>query len=232
MLLGVTTASANGMDAPRLYIAPGHDALDWNAPAPAIRAMPLRQAVAQTLPAPAGALPIAVSHPAQSQEVTLPGGLSRRQALEHLLPPGAVLLVFEGHVLLTTGKLLVNAPTAPFTPSQTAQPAQAASSPPPTGQTQDFSVTTADRTLRGALERWSRQAGWLFDSTFWTLSRDLPILASSQFGSEYKSAVTGLLRSSESTDIPAKPCFYSNRVLRVVARAEACSRATTTPNSP
>lgn len=232
LLLCVTASLANGMDAPRLYIAPSHDALDWNAPAPPITAMPLRQAIAQALPGSAASLPLAVSHPAQEQAVTLPGGLSRKSALERLLPPGTVLLVFESHVLLTAGKLLVNTPSAPTAAFQAIQPAQATSTPDTASLGSNFGVTTADRSLRGALERWSRQAGWTFESTFWTLPRDLPILASSQFGSDYKLAVTALIKSSESTDIPAKPCFYSNRVLRVVARADACTRATATPNSP
>lgn len=232
MLLCVCAPFARGGDAPRLYIAPNHDALAWSAPAPPIRALPLRQALAQTLPPPAGTLPLSISHPAALQDVTLPGGLTRREALERLLPSGAVLLVFEGHVLLTTGKLLVNAPTAPTAPSQATQPSSAASPPVPASPHPEFTVTTADRTLRGTLERWSRLAGWSFENAFWTLPRDLPILASSAFGGDFKLAVTALIRSSESTDIPAKPCFYSNRVLRVVARAEACSRATATPDSP
>jgi len=38
--------------------------------------------------------------------------------------------------------------------------------------------------------------------------------------------VRGLLSSTDLTDFPVQPCFYSNNVLRVVTRAEVCDRMT------
>ncbi len=211
-----------GQEPPNLYLAPTHDALAWDALAPAASNLSVREGLVLALPAPLQQLPLSVERGLESHVVTLPGGLTRRQSVQRLVPPGAVLLVFEAGIVLTKGRLLTTAAPASSAPADMP-------SPPIASGTTGFQVLVADHTLRGTLERWSRQAGWTFNNDFWSLPRDLPIRAASHFGGNFKAAVVDLLKSSEATDMPAKPCFYSNRVLRVVVYADACNRSSGTP---
>lgn len=94
-----------------------------------------------------------------------------------------------------------------------------------------WDVTPTDQTLRITLVRWASRAGWSFSPDYWTPDRDLPVVASARFDGDFKSVVRHILKSSEMTDLPVQPCFYSNKVLRVVGKSEACQRlvATTVP---
>lgn len=87
-----------------------------------------------------------------------------------------------------------------------------------------FEVTGADINIRRALVRWTKMIGWTFEPEHWTLDRDIPIAGSASLGSDFKAATRGLLLSTEMTDLPAQPCFYSNNVLRVIPINELCSR--------
>jgi Toxin co-regulated pilus biosynthesis protein Q len=87
-----------------------------------------------------------------------------------------------------------------------------------------FEVTPADLNLRRTLARWSKLVGWSFEPEHWTLHNDIPISGSASLGNDFKGAVRTLLASSEMTDLPAQPCFYSNNVLRVIPLTELCSR--------
>lgn len=110
----------------------------------------------------------------------------------------------------------------PFSPAPGA-PKKLASIPAP-----KFDVTKEDKTVRETLARWAFSAGWAHEMSHWTLDRDHPIegLAdSSQFGPDFRGAVRKLLASTENTDRPAQPCFYSNSVVRVIAKAEMCDRS-------
>lgn len=71
---------------------------------------------------------------------------------------------------------------------------------------------------------WSRRAGWTHDAEHWTVPFDLPVLSSADLGTDFKSAVRALLASTDLTNMPLQPCFYSNKVLRVVPKAELCDR--------
>ena len=90
-----------------------------------------------------------------------------------------------------------------------------------------FDVRPGDATIRDVLTRWAAQTGWSFRPEHWTIDRDLPIAGAadaSVFGFEFKGAVRKLLESSELTDRPVQPCFYSNHVIRVVPKAEICDK--------
>ncbi|UUZ66552.1 toxin co-regulated pilus biosynthesis Q family protein (plasmid) [Polaromonas sp. P1-6] len=87
-----------------------------------------------------------------------------------------------------------------------------------------FEVTPADQNLRRTLVRWSKMVGWAFDAEHWTMGSDIPVAGSASLGNDFKAAVRTLLASSEMTDLPAQPCFYSNNVLRVIPLNELCSR--------
>jgi hypothetical protein len=43
-------------------------------------------------------------------------------------------------------------------------------------------------------------------------------------GSDFKNAVRKLLSSTDLTDRPLQPCFHTNKVLRVIPKAELCDR--------
>ncbi len=85
-----------------------------------------------------------------------------------------------------------------------------------------FTVQRTDRTLRDVVQRWASQAGWAFESNYWAAPKDLPVVGASQFGGGFEEAVIGLLNTSRLTDMPVKPCFYSNRVVRVQLATTRC----------
>ena len=87
-----------------------------------------------------------------------------------------------------------------------------------------YDATPADRTMRQALRRWATAAGWTFEPEHWTVDVDIPLAGSASLGSDFKTAVRELLASTELSTHPLQPCFYSNRVLRVVPHAESCDR--------
>ncbi|MBF22432.1 MAG: hypothetical protein CML18_02060 [Pusillimonas sp.] len=91
-----------------------------------------------------------------------------------------------------------------------------------------FKVGPANGTMREALEQWARFAHWDFGPEHWAVDVDIPIVGSAQFDTSFEEAVRSLVASSELGDRPLQPCFYSNRVLRIVPFAQPCDRARTT----
>lgn len=88
-----------------------------------------------------------------------------------------------------------------------------------------FRAAPPDATLRAVLARWADTAGWTFQPQHWAVDVDIPLSATAEFPGDFKSAVRGLLGATELADRPLQPCFYGNRVLRVVPLAQSCSRA-------
>lgn len=88
----------------------------------------------------------------------------------------------------------------------------------------NFTVGAEDQNFRQVLARWSKEAGWAFGPEHWTVDRDIPVVGSASLGNDFKTAVRELLGSTELGDLPVKPCFYTNRVLRVVPQNEKCDR--------
>jgi len=87
-----------------------------------------------------------------------------------------------------------------------------------------YSVSPKDINLRTVLSRWAIEAGWTFEPEHWAVNADIPIAGSASFEPGFKSAVQQLMASTELADRPLQPCFYSNRVLRVVPYAQPCDR--------
>lgn len=87
-----------------------------------------------------------------------------------------------------------------------------------------FAVSAADQNLRKALQRWAALEGWTFSPEHWAVDVDIPIAASASFGSDFVGSVQSLVAATELSDHPLQPCFYANRVLRVVAYTLACDR--------
>lgn len=88
----------------------------------------------------------------------------------------------------------------------------------------EFDVSLSDKNMRTALGRWARQAGWTFHAEHWAADVDIPLSGVAAFGADFRHAVRTLLSSTELAERPLQPCFYSNRVLRVVPLAQACDR--------
>ena len=85
-----------------------------------------------------------------------------------------------------------------------------------------YAVGPEDGNVRRALGRWAGLAGWTFEADHWTLAADIPITARAGLGDDFQLAVSALLASTEMADLPVQPCFYQNRVLRVIAFAQRC----------
>ena len=94
--------------------------------------------------------------------------------------------------------------------------------PPPYAGAQAFRASPQDRNMRRVLKRWAEAAGWTFAFDHWTLDVDIPVSASVDLGSEFTAAVRALLASTEMSDRPAQPCFYTNKVLRVIGASQQC----------
>jgi hypothetical protein len=106
----------------------------------------------------------------------------------------------------------------PFTAStmraqaSTARVAQASAS-------KAWTVTTSDGNFRELLTGWTLQEGW---KLVWNVDQDVPIVGDDHFTGDLKFAARRALASTEMTDTPIKPCFYSNNVLRVVPFTTPC----------
>src|SRR5690606_40601005 len=83
----------------------------------------------------------------------------------------------------------------------------------------EFDVSLTDRNMRNALARWARQAGWTFQPEHWATDVDIPLAGVATFGADFRHAVRMLLSATEMAERPLQPCFYSNRVVRVVPLA-------------
>jgi hypothetical protein len=91
-----------------------------------------------------------------------------------------------------------------------------------------YEVSPADINIRQALARWAGLAGWLFEPEHWSVDVDIPLAGSASFDADFKSAVQRLVAATEMGDRPLQPCFYSNKVLRIVPLAQPCDRAAST----
>jgi hypothetical protein len=123
----------------------------------------------------------------------------------------------------------VPASAAPATAPAASDPAASVAPAPAVPAGPVYEVLSTDKTIREVLQRWSVASQWSHEQAHWTLTRDFPVQGTASaavFGTDFKHAVRTLLTSTESTDLPAQPCFYSNNVVRVVPRAELCDRAT------
>lgn len=87
-----------------------------------------------------------------------------------------------------------------------------------------YDVSPQDQNMRLALMRWASLAGWTFGAEHWSVDADIPIAGSAQFQSGFKQAVQALMAATELADRPLQPCFYSNKVLRIIPYAQPCNR--------
>lgn len=97
--------------------------------------------------------------------------------------------------------------------------------PPQPASQPVYRAAPPDATLRAVLARWAGLAGWTFQLQHWAVDVDIPLSATAEFSGDFKAAVRGLLGATELAEKPLQPCFYGNRVLRVVPLAQSCMRA-------
>ncbi|ARP82896.1 hypothetical protein CAL12_20150 [Bordetella genomosp. 8] len=82
-----------------------------------------------------------------------------------------------------------------------------------------------DKTVRQALARWAKDASWTFGPEQWEVAFDLPIEASADFpAASFEEATQALTSSIALTDSPVRPCFYANKVLRIIPFNQSCDR--------
>jgi hypothetical protein len=87
-----------------------------------------------------------------------------------------------------------------------------------------YVVTLKDIHLRQALGRWASLAGWKFQPDHWVVDVDIPLTADAVFNDDFIESVRALVGSTELSDRPLQPCFYSNQVMRIVPLSEHCDR--------
>ena len=85
-----------------------------------------------------------------------------------------------------------------------------------------WKVGPNDKTIREALKGWTRAAGWTFEPEHWAVPVDIPITAGATFSGDFKTAARQLIGTTELGATPLQPCFYTNRVVRVVPINEVC----------
>lgn len=88
----------------------------------------------------------------------------------------------------------------------------------------EFNVSPKDQNIRKAIKKWAQAAPWTFTDEHWDVDVDIPLAGSASFGRDFQIAVRDLLAATELGDRPLQPCFYSNKVLRVIALADRCDR--------
>lgn len=118
-------------------------------------------------------------------------------------------------------------PTGAAQPVPTFTPTSQPGTPPPSAvELQGWNAMKTDRTMSAVLVRWARQAGWTYSADDWVAPKDLPIVTNSVgvFSPDFKSAVRELTSTSELTDMSIQPCFYSNKVLRIIKVSDSCFR--------
>jgi len=85
-----------------------------------------------------------------------------------------------------------------------------------------FEVQLEDHTIRQTLIRWAREHQWRFENSHWSVTVDLPVTAPGVFEGDFIGAVRALLAATDIAGRPLQPCFYANRVLRVISANESC----------
>lgn len=83
-----------------------------------------------------------------------------------------------------------------------------------------WKTDASDGNLRSLIERWSRTVGW---NPLWEVERDIPITSSDEMTGDFKAAVRRVLLSTEFGDVQLKPCFHTNKVVRIVRKTTKCN---------
>ncbi|MCX8566927.1 MAG: Conjugal transfer protein [Glomeribacter sp. 1016415] len=112
------------------------------------------------------------------------------------------------------------APKAIFLPTNTPKIPEKTQPEPHQPTTTLWQVKRSDENLRQLLTRWAQIENW---HLVWDVNQDIPIQAEDQSHSNFKEAVRRVLGSTALTEYQIKPCFYANRVVRVVRKTTVCN---------
>lgn len=95
--------------------------------------------------------------------------------------------------------------------------------------TKVWQVQVSDGTVREALSRWALDAGWI---DHWELDVDIPITANATLAttSDFTEAVQLLAEAVALSEVPFRPCFYSNKVVRAMPYNAMCNRNMARPD--
>jgi hypothetical protein len=79
-----------------------------------------------------------------------------------------------------------------------------------------------DNTFQALFARWSRIAGWTF---IWDVDQDIPLVGRDTFNTSFTDAVLKVAHSTDYTDLPIHPCFYSQTppLVRIVPISVVCN---------
>lgn len=98
------------------------------------------------------------------------------------------------------------------------------------GTANDWVVRDGDGSLLTVVTAWANKAGWTFRMEHWTVPSDYAVQGGAKFEGDFKTAIRALLDTTSHSTLPVQPCFYTNKVLRVVPRTEFCDRAQLSAN--
>jgi len=102
-------------------------------------------------------------------------------------------------------------PPLTLAPAPVMQPMAATAATPTT-----WEIQLSDKTLNAALSRWATAAGW---QVLWELPVDYAVQARTVVPGTFEEAVTQVVKSMATAEIPLKATFYrGNKVLRITAR--------------
>lgn len=202
-----------------------------------------RQEVVAAAPAPTAA-PIPVP-PAPEQVQTQASAAPIApvtSAAQPVAPASAVQSAPDTATTPTTATHVPSAPASTASTVETVQPVEttAGATPPedlPPAKApvikRLWHISPSDGTVRQALTRWAAAENWTFGPDQWELNFDLPIQAQAEFEAEsFQQATQALSQAIAMTESPVRPCFYANRVLRVIPFTRSCNRAPTATPSP
>ena len=80
-----------------------------------------------------------------------------------------------------------------------------------------FKMLASDKTVRGTIQRWSKDAGWHTD---WDVAVDFPVPYDIEFTGNFEAAVGEVIKSLSASDYPIQACSYENNILRVIRFGE------------
>jgi len=83
-----------------------------------------------------------------------------------------------------------------------------------------WDIRLTDKTIYGAMKRWSKTAGW---QLMWdTEGNDFPVIAEATYNGEFDLAVAGVMASLQRSQFPLRACLYDNRAVRVIHKSKRC----------
>lgn len=153
-----------------------------------------------------------------------PAVAAQRLASEVRMASSSTAPALQDHTLTPAASTGATAPGASkAVPAVDTAKADAADPAAPAAPAITFAVRERE-TVREALTRWSKDAGWTHLPEHYTVDFDVQILGTVTPYTDFRTGVRALLATTSMTQKPLQPCFYSNHVLRVILRTQRCDQ--------